>query len=216
MNTNRTALTVLSLLLVLGLPLAAQEDEAFDPPEPEHLESEEIERHSRRARRSPHFRGDPEQRMEALRDWMHREMPELAEKLRDLHSRQPRVFISFMHELADRKMRHVLHNIRRDKDGESRDITKNLLSNEYQSMLMAHEYRRVENPEEKERIYAELRTVVQRSFELKERLQVKMLEKMESRISRVREMIQKRRELKARIIEERLEELTLERDMIDW
>ena len=55
-----------------------------------------------------------------------------------------------------------------------------------------------------------------KSFDLKERLQVKMLQKMSERIRKVEEMIEKRKSMRDKIISQRLEDLTLDREITKW
>ena len=144
-------------------------------------------------------------KIEMMKQWIEREMPDLAAKLEEFRKTNPEILRDFVKEIS--KNGHHLFRERKGND-ESKPLVKELLKNELQSLILADQYKKTTDQTQKAGLSASLKETLTKSFELKEKLQEQAVKRMEERIVSLKDMMQKRKELKDKIIQQRLDEIT--------
>lgn len=140
-----------------------------------------------------------------------KECPELAAKIKNLKKDNPTVFKEFIRQLRSRSYRRIIFGLK-SKDEGTKELTKEYLNNELQSLILSAKYK--ENKDKS--LKQEISQILYKSFEIKTELQHKFVEQMETRIVKVKEMLDKRIEQKDKIIDQRVSELTENKDILDW
>jgi len=140
-----------------------------------------------------------------------KEFPELAAKIKELKKDHPSVIKEFTRQLRNKSYRRIIFGLK-SKDEETKELTKKYLNNELDSLLIGAKYRETKE----ETLKQDLTQILNKSFEIKTKLQHKFVVQMEARISKVKEMLEKRIEQKDKIIEQRINVLTEEKEVINW
>jgi hypothetical protein len=201
---------LLCVFLLMGFHLLFAEEEAGEQEDQaagsqRTQEGKHFARHFEKEGQGREFeRGD---KREMLKNWMHREMPEIAKRLENLKTENPEAFRTFMQQRRE-NFHELFMGKKRGTDKETKETLQQFLNNELDSLLQAEKVKNTTEEKEKEKLKVELKATLTRGFDLKEKLQSKMIEKMNERIESLRQMLEKRKEMKDRIISERLDELT--------
>ncbi|MFC2140319.1 hypothetical protein ACFLQ1_01200 [Candidatus Auribacterota bacterium] len=152
---------------------------------------------------------------ELLKKWLKEEMPDLYQNLESLKETDPELFETFQKQMQKEKTLHYFFwKKRKGKEINSETLAtfKTYLSNEFKTLTISREYKKSQSETTK----AEIKAILEHSFALKEKLQIKSIERMEKKVKSIREMLAKRKELKDKIIAQRIDELTEDNEEIKW
>lgn len=85
-----------------------------------------------------------------------------------------------------------------------------------ESWQLAEEYKKAQDPEEKETIKADLKDLLNELFDLKQEEREAEMKRLEEKLKRLQENIIRRKENKRTIVNRRLREMTREDDYLQW
>lgn len=139
----------------------------------------------------------------ALRAWLEKlraENPEMVERLLRLREENPERFRDEVREIA----------LRRNKGGGGDDAAVAANPDEAKCKELSRQYADTKDPVEKDRIRAELREAVLRSFDLRLQERAERLERMKQELERLQKQLAERKASRDPICEARVDELTRE------
>lgn len=154
----------------------------------------------------------PEAEQEAL-DFVQIVAPFRVEELKTLRAVNPPEFQRRITDvlLHKRKLDFVK---RKDPEQYERLLREAKLDQESQGL--AEEYRRAKNPEEKNRIKQELKTLLEQLFDVREQNKQGEIQHLEEELARLKSTMTERRKNKPQIVTARVEELLDEKGSLKW
>lgn len=139
--------------------------------------------------------------------------PDIAERLNKLKHNAPVVYIERMQELY-RNM-HFLERLK-EEDPDRYKQAVELRKLEAQSHQLARQYRKSESDNEKKSLKQELRTILDRLFDLKELEKEEEIKRIKNELERLQKGVAERRANKQQIIELHLEQITGKAHLYEW
>jgi hypothetical protein len=139
--------------------------------------------------------------------------PDIAEQLNRLKHNAPAVYIERMQELY-RNM-HFLERLKKEDPDRYKQAVE-LRKLEAKSHQLARQYQESESENEKETIKKELRTVLDRLFDLKELEKEEEIKRIQNDLERLQKGVAERRANKQQIVKLHLEHLTGKAHLYKW
>jgi hypothetical protein len=187
-------------------PLPAEVGE-HDPPPPPPFRRPGMR--GRRGERGEHGRFPALQRgAERAMEWLRREHPEKFERLVQMRRENPREF----HE----HMRNVLREYFRQQHPELMAHAEEQREQEHELQTLAAKYRETQTEEERAVVKSEMRGLLEKSFDQRQKVRKAELKKLEERIDEFRATLKAREENKKQMIEMRLKGLIDGEASVAW
>ena len=194
--------TVLCLCLLIAFPLLAQTPAPAEQPEPAIAPTPPP--------REEHI--TPETEREAL-DFLAVVAPFRLEDTKRLKTVHPQEYYRNMSEVLSVKRR--LDFVKRN-DPEQYQLVLQETKMDQHSQNLAEQYRRTKNSEERNRLRAELKTLLAQLFDIREKNKQMEINHLESELNRLSNTMMERRKNKDQIVTLRLEELLDEQTSLKW
>ena len=151
-----------------------------------------------------------------IKKWLEKEMPELLEQIQVISEQYPQAVKEFKKSLNSREKQRLFRHKGGKMDKDIKVLAEGYLKAELESYVLAQKYKESTDENEQQKIKDDLLNILNKSFEIKEKLQTKVIEKMEQRIQKLKDMLKKRKGLKQQIVSERIETITDNRDLTKW
>jgi hypothetical protein len=156
-----------------------------------------------------------QQRAQMFKSWLEKEMPDFSKKLEEVREQYPEAFEKFAKQLREKGDAQIFRGGRK-ADDETKGLFKEILQNELDSFILAQKYNQATDAKEKENLKQQIIDILNKNFDLKEKIQQVFVQKMEKRIQELKELIAKRKDLKSETVNERFQDLTKDNELTKW
>lgn len=151
--------------------------------------------------------------MDKVTDFLKEVDPRLLERLKYLKEDNPaefsRILSRVWHEMK------MLERLKRENP-EQYEAVLRIRKVEAKVKMLAEDYRKSEDPKQKETLKKELKSALAQLFDLKMAQHEKEVKKLEEQLKKQREKLENQKKEKDKLVEERLQKMTGEKEEWDW